>query len=116
MMSKIAVCILSSEAPFNGASLDISRFPPGIDFGFQGIAVGYSSVQALAVEDANLDLCHVEPARVLGCVVKLHATQKLLAARRPNTSSKHFLKWVLRLSSNSPLQVPSAQKTVIKEK
>jgi hemolysin III len=29
-------------------------------------------LQALAAQDADLDLRHVEPAGVLGCVVKLH--------------------------------------------
>ena len=77
MLPKLAVCILSSEAPFNGASLCVSRFLPCIDFGLQGMVVGDASIQALAAEDANFDLGHVEPARVFGRVVKLDAAQEL---------------------------------------
>ena len=77
MMPKLTVCILSSEVPFNGASLCVSRLLPCIDFGLQGMAIGDASIQALAAEDANFDLRHVEPARVFGRVVKLDAAQEL---------------------------------------
>jgi hypothetical protein len=78
MTPKLTVSILSSEAPFNGATLGISRLLPGIDFSFQDIPVGNASIQALTGEDANFNLCHVEPARVLGCVVKLYAAQEFV--------------------------------------
>jgi len=39
--------------------------------------IGNAPIQTLATKDANLDLCHVQPARVLRVVVKLHPTQEL---------------------------------------
>ena len=78
MTPQLAICILPSEAPFNGASLCISRLLPSIDFNLQGIAIGNASIQALACEDADFDLRHVEPTRVFWCVVKLYAAQKFV--------------------------------------
>ena len=78
MTPKLAVCILSGEAPLNGASLCVSRLLPCVDFCLQGIAIGDASIQALAAQDTNLDLRHIEPARVFWCVVKLYAAQEFV--------------------------------------
>ena len=83
MAPKLAISLLSSEAPFNGASFCVSRVLPSVDFGLQGIPIGNASIQALARENANFDLCHVEPARVLGCVVKLYAAQEFVGCSPP---------------------------------
>lgn len=71
MMSKLAVCILSSETPLDGASLRVSRLLPCVDFDLQGIAIWDAPIQALAAEDANLNLRHVERKRSLDCVLPL---------------------------------------------
>jgi len=76
MRSEFLIRILSSEPPFDGSSLVVARLLPGIDLGSQQAAVGDSPIQALTTEDADLDLRHVQPTRVLGCVVELHATQE----------------------------------------
>ena len=49
-------------------------FPCG-DFAAEGLRVVDSAVEALAAEDADLDLDHVEPTGVLGSVVELQAAQ-----------------------------------------
>ncbi|MCK7491697.1 MAG: hypothetical protein MZW92_08405 [Comamonadaceae bacterium] len=49
------------------------------DFALQGLRVWPSRrSQALAGEDADFDLGHVQPAGVLGRVVELHAPQQPL--------------------------------------
>lgn len=35
------------------------------------------ALQKLATEDADLDLGHIQPTRMLGCVVELHSAQEL---------------------------------------
>jgi hypothetical protein len=40
------------------------------------LPTGNPPIQALAAEDADLDLCHVQPTRVFGRVVKLHPAQE----------------------------------------
>ena len=76
MRSEFLIRILSSEPPFDGSSLVVARLLPSINLGSQQVAVGDSPVQALTTQDADLDLRHVQPTRVLGCVVELHATQE----------------------------------------
>lgn len=49
-------------------------FPDG-DIADEMLWVVDSAVQALAAQDDDLDLDHVEPAGVLGCVVELQAAQ-----------------------------------------
>ncbi|WP_428422682.1 hypothetical protein [Methylibium sp.] len=62
------------------------------------LSVDHAPVQALTTEDADLDLSHVQPTRVLGRVVELHPAQEHGRRVFASTSSKHFLKWMFRLS------------------
>jgi len=80
MASQFEICILPSKAPLDGASCCISRALPGIDLGLQDAAIGNASVQTLATKNANLDLRHVQPARVFGCVVELDSTQEFVGS------------------------------------
>ena len=43
----------------------------------QNFMIGDAPIQALATENANFDLCHVQPNCVLGGVAELHAPQEL---------------------------------------
>ena len=54
MAPKLAISLLSSEAPFNGASFCVSRVLPSVDFGLQGIPVGNASIQALVHIPVNV--------------------------------------------------------------
>ena len=77
MASKLVVCVLSSELPLDGsAQRVVTSGLPGIDFALQKLRRWDSAIQALAAEDADLDLCHVEPTRMLGCVVEAHSAQQ----------------------------------------
>lgn len=55
---------------------------PGIDFRLQKFSTGNAPIQALAAEDADLDLRHAQPARVLWGVVELDAMQEPSRALR----------------------------------
>jgi hypothetical protein len=71
-MTELSIRILPGEAPFDGAPLLVALALPRVDFGAQSLFTGNAPIQALATEDPNLDLCHVQPTRVLGRVVELH--------------------------------------------
>lgn len=49
---------------------------PDIGFTSQKSLVGHATVQALTCEDADFDLNHGQPARVLGRAVKARPTQQ----------------------------------------
>lgn len=98
MASQLSICILPSELPLDGAPLCVSIALPGSHFGLQALPGFHPAIQALATEDANFDLRHVQPAGVLGRVVELNRRSKMVALLRPSTSSKHFLKWMFKLS------------------
>jgi len=75
MWSQPAICILSSEVPFDRSIAFVSIVLPGIDLAFKQVPILNSAVQALAAENGDLDLGHVEPAGMLGRVVKLHSAK-----------------------------------------
>jgi hypothetical protein len=63
------------EHPFDASAFSIAALLPGRGFGGEpGVAVD-ASIEALAGQDADLDLHHVEPAGVLGDVVELQTAQ-----------------------------------------
>jgi hypothetical protein len=76
MPADFSISVLAGELPFDGASLLVAVGLPGVDFALQEVYAGDSTIQALATEDADFDLCHVEPTGVLGRVVKAHAAQQ----------------------------------------
>lgn len=82
MTPQLSIRVLSSEVPLDGPLFGISRLLPGINFGLQKFSIGNASIQALAGEDANFDLGHIQPARMLGCVMELHAAQEFLGSAR----------------------------------
>ena len=77
MPTEFLISALASELPFDGAALCVPVGLPSIDFPLQKMSIGDSTIQALTSEDADFDLCHVEPTRMLGRVVEAHATQQL---------------------------------------
>jgi len=68
MTPQLSIRVLPSEVPLDGPLFGISRLLPGINFGLQKFSTGNASIQALAGEDANFDLGHIQPAyrNVLG--------------------------------------------------
>ena len=81
MPTELLICILPSELPFDGSLLGVARLLPSIDFSAQYLLAGHASIQALTAEDADLDLGHVQPTRVLGRVVELHPAQEFGSGR-----------------------------------
>ena len=76
MAPELLICILSSELPLDGSAQRVSSGLPGVDFVLQKLWRWDSAIQTLATEDTNLDLCHVEPTRVLGRVVEAYPAQQ----------------------------------------
>ena len=76
MASEFSICILAGERPINATSFGIASVLPAMDFAPRSHPVHQSSPKALTIQDADFDLRHVQPARVLGRVVKLYASQQ----------------------------------------
>ncbi len=63
--------VLGAEAPINGGVGGIALPLQGLDFPAEGGLVGDTPPEAGAGQHAKLDLRHVKPTAVLGCVVEL---------------------------------------------
>ena len=88
MASQFSICILSREVPLDGSLFGVLRLLPSVYFRLQKLSTGNTPIQPLTAKYDDLDLGHVEPARVLGCVVKLHTTKEL----RSCTLVQHIVK------------------------
>ena len=75
MSTELLISILTRELPFDGSPLRVSVGLPCVDFAPQQFDGGDSTIPALTTEDSNLDLCHVQTARMFGCVVEGHTAQ-----------------------------------------
>ncbi len=64
------------EQPGNAGSGIVALLLPRGDFAFEGRSVCNASVEALLAQHTQLDLDHVEPACVLGSVVKFQALRQ----------------------------------------
>src|SRR3990170_6004696 len=82
MVSEFSIRILAGERPINAASFGIALALPAIDFAPRGRPVHQSSPKTLTIQDADFDLRHVQPARMLGRVVKLHPSQQRASGGR----------------------------------
>ena len=63
--------ILGAEAPINGGPSSISFPFQGLDVSTEISLAGGTFFQTRTGQDAELDLRHVEPTAVLGCVMEL---------------------------------------------
>src|SRR5215510_10746674 len=59
------------KAPINSRLLHVALVLPGRDFSLERSFVGYTTVEALVLQNTQLDLGHVQPTAMLGCVMKL---------------------------------------------
>lgn len=75
MRSELAVGILPCELPVNSSPERVSILLPSLNLAFQRFAILNPATQALAAEDADFDLGHIEPTGVLWRVVELHSAQ-----------------------------------------
>ncbi|MDP2818182.1 MAG: hypothetical protein Q8O29_07850, partial [Polaromonas sp.] len=76
-MSKLDICDLPGESPVDGAVFAVAALLPSLDVALEGGARGKARVQALARQYPDFDLGHIQPAGVLGGVVKSHPAQQL---------------------------------------
>ena len=65
--------VLSGESPVYGRSGLVSFCLQGHYLVSEGLFIGDTPAQDSPGQDAELDLCHVEPTTVFGSVVKLQA-------------------------------------------
>ena len=77
MTTEFVIGILTSELPFDGSFVGVSCLLPSVYFGLQQFSTGDPSIQALPAQDADLDLRHVQPTRMLWRVVELDSAQQL---------------------------------------
>lgn len=73
---------LGGEHPDDLRAIAIALLLPGGNFTVQGVTIGDAAVDALGAQDTDLDLDHVEPARVLGRVVEFKTPQDAVGLRR----------------------------------
>src|SRR4051794_11477237 len=66
---------LGGEHPVDLRAIAIALLLPSGNFMFQGVTICDAAVDALGAQDADLDLDHVEPARVLGRMVEFDTPQ-----------------------------------------
>jgi len=88
MSAELSVRVLSSESPLDGCARMVAVALPGSDFGFGRGAIRQPPIQALSTQGCNLDFGHIEPAGVLGRVVKGHTSQQVPGSGR----AEDFLK------------------------
>ena len=69
------------EHPVDPSAGSIARPLPGGDLVFQPLAIIDAPTQALALENPDLDLGHVQPAGVLGGEVELQPPQEAMRLR-----------------------------------
>src|SRR3984957_12961245 len=74
-MGKLLARLLGVEHPFDPSSGVVAFLHPGGDFRDQFLAAADSPVHTLTAKNADLELAHIQPARVLGRVMDLQPLQ-----------------------------------------
>src|ERR1700687_1804757 len=94
MTAQFLIGILTREAPFDGAASAVAALLPSAELASQRGQVGHAAVQALASEDTDFDFRPVQPAGVLGGVMKLDSTQQAPGGR----DAEYFFKAAAEVS------------------
>src|SRR5712691_1672370 len=87
MATEPSICVLTGERPIDAASFGVALALPRVDLASRGLSIHQPPPEALTLQDADLDLRHVQPAGMLGRVVKLHAPQQ----RSGRRATQHLL-------------------------
>lgn len=95
MTAHLTIRLLPREAPIDGTPDGVAAFLPGADLATDRSQVRHASIQALSGEDADLNLGHVQPAGMLGRVVKLDTAQQSLRG----VDTEHFLNAVAKVGA-----------------
>src|SRR6266403_849738 len=88
MAFQLPICIPTRERPVDSAAGGVTALLPRGHLVRQGRGFGGTADQALALQNADLDLGHVQPAGMRGRVVKLDPAQQYCRRLEP----QHFLK------------------------
>jgi hypothetical protein len=89
---ELSICILASKCPLDSSTLGVSAPLPSGYFGAEGGSIRQSLTEALAVQDADFDLRHVEPTCVLRCVVEFDSSQQGSCRSGPEHVHEAFAK------------------------
>src|SRR6266852_5652636 len=87
MAAQLPIRVSARKTPLDAASSGIAPLLPSGDFCDEGSLLGSTARQALALQDSDLDLGHVQPARMVGRVVELDPAQQC----RGRLHSEHLL-------------------------
>ena len=96
---KFVPSIVGGKLPRDGTTICIALQFQGIDAGTQLAQAAHATRQTAPLENADLDFGHVQPAPVLGCVVKLDALQDALSF----CGRKGFIALVFHASLSMPI-------------
>src|SRR5258708_20906041 len=87
MATKSSIRVLSGKRPIDAASCGIALALPRLKLAPGSGLVNQAPCEALALHDADFDLGHAPPARILKRVVKLQSSQQ----RAGSCATQHFL-------------------------
>ena len=76
MATQVPICIPARKGPLDAASSGVAPPLPRRYLGGENSLLGSAARQALALQNPDLDLGHIQPARMLGGVVKLNPAQQ----------------------------------------
>jgi hypothetical protein len=88
MTFQLPIRIPTCERPVDPVAGGVTPLLPRGHLGGQGGGFGGTAGQALALQNADFDLGHVQPAGMCGCVVELDSAQQYRRRLEP----QHFLK------------------------
>src|SRR5580700_984453 len=86
MATELPVCISTRKCPLDAASSGVASPLPRRHLGGESRLLSSTARQALALQDTDLDLGHIQPARMLGCVMELDSAQQC----RGRLHTEHF--------------------------
>jgi hypothetical protein len=87
MSAQLPICFSPGERPLDAASSGVTPPLPSRYRGGESGLLGSTARQALALQNSDLDLSHVQPTRMVRRVVELDPAQD----RRGRLDTEHFL-------------------------
>src|ERR1019366_2268263 len=76
MSAQFSICVPARKAPVDAALSGSAPLLPGRRLGGKDSLLGSTARQALALQNPDLDLGHIQPARMLWRVVEFDPTQQ----------------------------------------
>jgi hypothetical protein len=76
MATQLPICVSTGKRPLDTTSSGVAPPLPSRHLGGEGGLLGITACQALALQDADLDLGHVQPTGMVRRVVELDPAQQ----------------------------------------